>query len=158
MFKLFASAHGHACLGYPLTPYSIRPFTDTDLTNVPAEASRRKRFNVILSSLRVAVEHAFGRLKGRFPCLRNMQGRTVHSMYRTVEALMILHNILEERGDDPRTIQGYNGEEDEDHLGEVRGEAGERFDQGMDGDELYAGGIVRRKAIMELILNRADDL
>ena len=34
-------------------------------------------------------------------------------MYWIIEALMIVHNILEEYGDDPTTIAGFNGQEDD---------------------------------------------
>lgn len=98
--------------GYPLTKYSIRPFADYDITNDPAESAERKQWNSQLSHLRVAVENAFGRLKGRFPCLRNLPGHDVREMFRTVEALLIVHNIVEEFGDDPTNIEGFNGIED----------------------------------------------
>ncbi len=39
-----------------------------------------------------------------------------------IEALMIVHNILEEYSDDPETIQGFNGKEDDD-VRDVVGEA-----------------------------------
>ena len=42
-----------------------------------------------------------------------MPGRNMTEMYRIIEALMIVHNILEEYGDDPTTIAGFNGQEDE---------------------------------------------
>ncbi|RPD57564.1 hypothetical protein L226DRAFT_457808 [Lentinus tigrinus ALCF2SS1-7] len=61
-------------LGYPLTQYSVRPFQQYDITNDPAEAAIRKEWNRRLSSLRVTIEHVFGRLKGRFPYLRHITG------------------------------------------------------------------------------------
>lgn len=84
--------------GYPLTTFSIRPFNDYDLTGNPTEAAQRKAWNRQLSSVQIFVEHAFGRLKGRFPYLRFMPGRNMTEMYRIIEALMIVHNILEEYG------------------------------------------------------------
>ncbi|EPQ55388.1 hypothetical protein GLOTRDRAFT_9880, partial [Gloeophyllum trabeum ATCC 11539] len=92
--------------------YSIRPFADHDLTNDPEEAARRTRWNAKLSSLRIAVEHCFGRLKGRFPILRHFPGHDLDYIFRQIEAMFILHNILEAYGDDPETIEGYNGRED----------------------------------------------
>ncbi|PPQ98190.1 hypothetical protein CVT26_003236 [Gymnopilus dilepis] len=140
--------------GYPLTPFSIRPFHLHDLTNNLEEATRRKRWNRNLSSVRIFVEHAFGRLKGRFPILRGMPGRNILEMQKMVEALMILHNILEERGDDPTTIAGFNGLEDR-HVGEVLDgpqpvEAAPVEDNG-ENDELYRQGLHRRKLLVNLM-------
>jgi hypothetical protein len=61
---------------------------------------------------------------------------------------MILHNILEEFGDDPTTISGFNGKEDEeveDVLGELRGRR-----QVLDVDQLYRAGLYRRKRLLQL--------
>ena len=74
-------------LGYPLTKISIRPFANYDLTSNPVVAERRKKWNRRLSSLRISVEHAFGRLKGRFPYLREITGTDLTETYRFVEAL-----------------------------------------------------------------------
>jgi hypothetical protein len=96
-------------LGYPLTKYSIQPFSDFDLTNDNAEAADHKQWNVSLSRLHVAVENAFGRLKGRFLSLRNLPGHNIDEMFRTIEALLIVHNIVEEFGNDPETILASMG-------------------------------------------------
>ncbi|KAG2067777.1 hypothetical protein BDR04DRAFT_951972, partial [Suillus decipiens] len=84
--------------------FSIRPFHDHDLTNNPEEASCRKKWNKKLSSLRIFIEHAFGRLKGCFLILCGMPGRDLEVIYKTLEALMVIHNILEGLQDDPLTI------------------------------------------------------
>ncbi|RDX50634.1 hypothetical protein OH76DRAFT_1348451, partial [Lentinus brumalis] len=132
--------------------YTIRPFNDYDLTNNVQEARTRRRFNRRLSSLRIFVEHAFGRLKGRFPVLRCMPGKDIDMIYRSVESLMIIHNIVERFNDDPTDIEAYDGEEDDD-VDEVRGEAAAqlRADADMDNDELYASGVYRRKWILDLM-------
>jgi hypothetical protein len=135
--------------GYPLTKFTIRPFNDHDLTEDPDEAHRRKLFNKKLSQLRIFVEHAFGRLKGRFPHVRRMAGRNLMEMYLIIEALMIVHNMLEELGDDPTTIKGFNGLED-DGAAEVRGEAPDRIDVDLDADDLYRSGLLRRKQLLDL--------
>jgi hypothetical protein len=139
-------------LGYPLTPFSIRPFHLHDLTNDLAEGTRRKRWNRKLSSVRIFVEHAFGRLKGRFPIMRNMPGRNILQMQKQIEALMILHNILEERGDDPTTIAGFNGLEDK-HVGAVVGGPQHQIpieDHG-ENDVLFQQGLYRRKLLVDLM-------
>lgn len=131
------------CTGYPLTKYTIRPFSDHDLTNDPLEAADRKKWNVLLSRLRVAVENAFGRLKGRFPSLRDFPGHDIPQMYRTIEALLIVHNIVEEFGDDPTTIDGFNGLEDP-HVAEAFRARPDRLNE----DDLFRTGLLRRKALM----------
>jgi len=50
-----------------------------------------------------------------------MNGPLLIEMYQIIEALMIIHNMLEEFGD-PATIQCFNGPED-DNVELVRGEA-----------------------------------
>ncbi|KAI0039147.1 hypothetical protein FA95DRAFT_1504574, partial [Auriscalpium vulgare] len=131
--------------------FTIRPFNDHDLTDDPVESARRTKFNRKLSSLRIFVEHAFGRLKGRFPILRNMPGRNLKEVYRTIEALMIIHNILEAFGDDPSMLKHYNGAEDAD-VDAVRGEADARVVLEMDGDDMYRAGLLRRKQLLDLIV------
>lgn len=76
--------------GYPLTLYTIRPFQETDLTNDPQERALREKFNLALSSLRVTIEHVFGRLKGRFPYLRNIYGElpSLHVMLDSIADLL----------------------------------------------------------------------
>ena len=143
----------HFLAGYPLTKFSIRPFNDHDLTEDPAEASRRKIFNKKLSQLQIFVEHAFGRLKGRFPHLRRMNRRHLNEMYRSIEATMIIHNMLEEFGDDPTTIRGFNGLED-DGVEVIRGEAPNRIDADLDVDDLYRSGLLRRKQLLDLAVPR----
>lgn len=99
-----------------------------------------------MSSLRIFVEHAFGRMKGRFPWLRYITYHDIDEIYKTVEALLILHNFLEARNDDPTTIRGFHGAEDED-VDEVVGEAPAHMD--LDGDDLFRAGLLRRKLLMD---------
>ena len=128
-----------------MTQYSIRPFSDYDLTNDADEATEQKIWNVKLSCLRVAVENAYGRLKGRFPCLRALRGHKVHDMYCFIESLLIVHNIIEEFGDDPEDISGFNGLEDP-WVDEVFHGAPERLND----DDLYRTGLYRQKQLLEL--------
>ncbi|EJF58573.1 hypothetical protein DICSQDRAFT_66690, partial [Dichomitus squalens LYAD-421 SS1] len=135
--------------------YSIRPFNDYDLTTDPYESRCRRRFNRRLSSLRIFVEHAFGCLKGRFPILRSMSCHDVDEVYKILESLMVIHNILERFQDDPADIEDFDDEEDE-GVAEVRGEApahlgGENLDGDLSNDELYATGLLRRKWLLNLM-------
>ncbi len=131
--------------GYPHTHFLIQPFTDYNLTQDPVKAIDWKRWNCKLSSLHVLVEHVFGRLKGKFPILRCLPSRKLQDHCMLIEALMIVHNILEEYGDDPETIRGFNGKEDDD----VRDVVGEAPLDLLDEDELYNLGLLRRKHLVE---------
>jgi len=139
-------------LGYPLTKFTTRPFADHDLTNDPAEASARHHFNRELSHLHVRVEHAFGILKGRFPALRAFPGHNIRQMWMFVESLLILHNILQEFGDDPYDIEGFNREEEEDPSPPNEAEnvlvGGARGHNHMTENVLYQTGLVRRKELL----------
>ena len=73
-------------------------------------------------------------------------------VYRTIEALLVLHNFLEARQDDPESIPHYNPHDEPDHeevLQEVFGPGNDRIDYGD--DELHAMGVYRRKALMRLM-------
>jgi len=75
--------------GYPITPYTLRPFAENEMGRTAEDKSRRRKFNKKLSGQRVIVENAFGWLKGRFPCLKLM-GPTV-TMKTTFKADILLH-------------------------------------------------------------------
>ena len=49
---------------YPLLPWLMKAFPDNGCLT-----QQQKTFNFRLSSARVVVEHAYGRLKGRWRCL-----------------------------------------------------------------------------------------
>lgn len=81
--------------GYPSSPWVIHPFNETELRTADAEdVGHIKVFNQALSSVHIASEHAFGILKHRFLSLKKMGTHNdVQSVYKVIEALMILHNI-----------------------------------------------------------------
>jgi hypothetical protein len=62
---------------------------------------------------------------------------------------MIIHNIVEEIGDDPRPIAQFNGLEDVGVEG-MRGEVPARMQGDVDDDELYRAGLYRRKQLLAL--------
>ncbi len=90
-------------VGYPSSPYTLRPFTEPELEAVQgAERDRRAKFNQLLSSIRIRVEHAFGRLKARFPALYSLTpADDIHDTYRTIHAMMVLHNLCIDLDDHP---------------------------------------------------------
>lgn len=137
-------------IGYPLTKYTIRPFADYDLTNDAQEAQRRQGWNQKLSSIRISVEHAFGMLKGRFPFLRHIPNYDIDHVYHIIEALLIVHNFLIDRSDDPEQIYQYHGGEDRaviEWRNERRGGGGRGGDR-MSNDDLYRSGLLRRKWLL----------
>ena len=93
--------------GYQVTPYTVRPFSVSELRAGDTRAART-RWNKKLSAARIAVEHMFGELKGRFPYLKWVPGRNLKRIYSIVEALFILHNILRRLGDRVRDILDYD--------------------------------------------------
>jgi hypothetical protein len=143
----------HSLAGYPLTPYTIRPFSQPDLTNDETVREIRKRWNVKLSSTREAVEHVFGRLKGRFPILKSIPGSDMQSIYKMVESLLVLHNILHEFGDDPAGIPDYNPHEDVEltaALTELRQQAS---NPDQNSTILRRLGLSRRKILVDVMLD-----
>ena len=138
-------------LGYLLTKWSIRPFNDTDLTNNPTESSICKQWNQSLPQLCIFVEHGFGRLKGRFPYLHGIPSNNLSEVYRTIEVLLVIHNILQSIRDDPTTIEGYNGKED-DFIPDMIGDAPED----MRADDLYRQGLFWRKELVQYFFGHED--
>lgn len=77
----------------------------------------------------------------------------MQEIYRIIEALLIIHNFLECIGDDPTTIAGFNGEEDDDVdavLEEVFGAHNDNRVEFND-DDLHRMGMLRRKVLLDLM-------
>jgi len=86
--------------GYPLTPYSIRPYTDNEVgKGGPARRKRRIKFNQQLASARVVVEHVNARFKSRFPSLKLFSGRNIDYIYAEVTACIIVDQYCRSNGD-----------------------------------------------------------
>ena len=75
-------------------------------------------------------------------------------MYRAVEALMIIYNILERHSDNPMEIPRFDGREDPDRD-EVRGEAAEEVELWDNEDDMYRAGLYHRKQLLNAIIPRA---
>ncbi|XP_036329886.1 protein ALP1-like [Rhagoletis pomonella] len=75
---------------YPLLPWLIKPYTGS--LNAAEES-----FNCHLSSARIVVENAFGRLKGRWRCLTKRIDVNPTFVPQVVLACAILHNFVEQQ-------------------------------------------------------------
>ena len=77
---------------YPLLPWLMKAFPDNG-----SLSREQKAFNYRLSKARVVVEHAYGRLKGRWRCLLKRNDVLVDDLPKLVAACCVLHNICEIR-------------------------------------------------------------
>lgn len=94
---------------YALTPTVLTAFKGK---NQPPD---RDRFNKQLRSSRVTIEHAFGWLKGKFPCLNQLwsdyaEDNDMHQFNNMVLACAVIYNILK-----TQHFQGDNSSDDEDN-------------------------------------------
>lgn len=79
---------------YPLLSWLMKAFPDNGRLT-----SQQKLFNYRLSRARVVVEHAYGRLKGRWRCLLKRIDIDVQNVPELIAACCTLHNICEVHGD-----------------------------------------------------------
>lgn len=79
---------------YPLLNWLIKPYNESG--NLTRE---QKYFNKKLSKARVSVECAFGRLKGRWRCIRKRLDVNLENVQNIVAACCVLHNICETQGE-----------------------------------------------------------
>ena len=92
---------------YPLLPWLMKAFQNN------GQLSQQERsFNYRLSSARVTVEHAYGRLKGRWRCLLKRLDINVCDVPELVAACCVLHNICEIHGEhfDEEWLEGVQGD------------------------------------------------
>lgn len=95
---------------YPLLPWLMKGFQDSgELT------MEQQQFNSVLSSARMVVEGALGRLKGRFRCLLKRNDTTLKYLPVKIAACCVLHNISETRGDDFQEECGIHVNDDHDN-------------------------------------------
>ena len=78
---------------YPLLPWLMKVCPDNG-----SLLREQKNFNYRLSKARV-VEHAYGRLKGRWRCLLERNDILVSDLPEVVAACCVLHNICEIHGE-----------------------------------------------------------
>ena len=80
---------------YPLLPWLMKGFQDSGELTI-----EQQHLNSILSSARMVVEGALGRLKNRVRCLLKRNDTTLKYLPVKIAACCVLHNICETRGDD----------------------------------------------------------
>ena len=79
---------------YPLLSWLMKSFPDNGCLS-----RQQKTFNYRLSRARVVVEHAYGRLKGRWRCLLKRLDVNVGDVPHVIAVCCTLHNICEMHGD-----------------------------------------------------------
>uniref|UniRef100_A0A672H9J5 DDE Tnp4 domain-containing protein n=1 Tax=Salarias fasciatus TaxID=181472 RepID=A0A672H9J5_SALFA len=77
-------------LAYPLSTWLIKPYQEG-----PGVTPDQLNFNSKLSSCCMAVERAYGRLKGRFCCLLKSNETHITFISQIVSACCVLHNFCE---------------------------------------------------------------
>jgi len=77
---------------YPLSNFLIKLFNNP-------ENNLQIHFNIKYSLHHIIVENAFGRVKNRFNCLKELNVRKISSAVHIIECCIILHNFLETNND-----------------------------------------------------------
>ncbi|KAM3862871.1 uncharacterized protein ACN63O_012764 [Diretmus argenteus] len=90
---------------YPLSTWLMKPYQEGR-----GVTPHQLDFNHKLSSCRMAVERAFGRLKGRFRCLLKLNETHITFISQIVSACCVLHNLCEVHNEE---YLGGDVEEDE---------------------------------------------
>jgi hypothetical protein len=78
---------------YPLLPFLMEEFAEG------GKDAQEQFFGYRLSSARMVVECAFGRLKARFGCLRREMDINIDDLPAVIHTCFILHNICEENNE-----------------------------------------------------------
>ena len=79
---------------YPALPWLMKPYS-VNLHTTDGQCN----FNYRKSRVRMVVENAFGRLKGRWRCLQKCIDVQVDNAVTALRACVVLHNICEAIGD-----------------------------------------------------------
>ena len=115
---------------YPLLPWLMKTYPDNGRLN-----QQQKTFNYRLSHARVVVEHAYGRLKGRWRCLQKRLDISVCDVPKFVVACVVLHNVCEVHGEafDEDWMESIESGSDvsESDFGSSQSESGENIRQAL---------------------------
>lgn len=79
---------------YPLLSLLMNAYPDNG-----SLSCQQKTFNYRLSKARVVVEHAYGRLKGRWRCLLKWNDILIRDLPKLVAACCVLYNLCEIHGE-----------------------------------------------------------
>ena len=82
-----------------------------------------------------------------------MPGTDLNIIYSVIEALMVIHNILIDLGDDPTLIENYNGVDElvgAPEVVEQRNREAQEINN-FGSVDLYRTGLLRRKELMNLV-------
>jgi hypothetical protein len=152
-------------LGYPSSPYLLRPYSKPELDgHYGHELRRRHAFNRKLSSIRIYIEHAFGLLKSRFQSLRQLgRHEDIQQTYRVIQALMVTHNLCIDLGDHPMDaddvsgmLEERNGLENGLGYGGIEADAHVQLPEGETGEELREQGRNKREAVLNELFPLTD--
>ena len=83
---------------YPLLPFVMKEYPKG------GEDDREKFFGHKLSSPRILIENAFGRLKRRFRCLNRAMNVNVKEIPNLIMSCFVLYNICEVRNEKLRNV------------------------------------------------------
>lgn len=89
---------------------------------------KHRTYNYQLSKDRIVVEHAFGRLKGRWRCLLKRLDYHLGNVPNVVATCVVLHNICESMGDEFHKEWAHNTSEPEEVGGNASSVAGNTVD------------------------------
>lgn len=132
--------HGYIILGdsaYPMLRWLIPPYKDNgNLTD------NQKTFNYKHSATRIVVEHAYGKLKGRFRRLQHFDNTDLTVINYCVATACILHNICIDQNDLGEDLIDEN--DNADVINDVCGN-----------DEVNENDHGHRNRLLEAIMNNA---
>ncbi|XP_031349770.1 putative nuclease HARBI1 [Photinus pyralis] len=118
---------------YPIKPYMMVPFKDNGTLTL-----RQRRFNAKLSSTRVVIEQAYGRLKSQFRRLKYLPMLRIQQIPYVITTACILHNIGVK--DDPEYCGNIDEEEGDNNI--------EHYDQEIEESGLDLCGVRLRNQIL----------
>lgn len=127
---------------YPLMTWLMKPYPEH-----AAMPRKQRNFNYRLSKARIAVEHAFGRLKGRWRCLLKRLDHNIENIPHVIGACVVLHNICEGLGDrwqderfdrDDSQPSQSQGEDDSEETSQEESTSSHAPQQGRDVREAFA--------------------